>query len=302
MFAHQSTEAWSTLCSAILGARMNITGSWAIDSERENRMVANSGAALQSSVTVSCKPSVRKGVGGYKDVKNAINEKVAIEVEKLYKLGFRGADLLTACFGQAVSEFGKFENVEKADGSGVSVSDLLEIARESAFNSLLKDFTGDEFTKFYIGWLQLNGLVDTDFDDAAKFTKVGLTLNVQDLFKENILIKNGNNQHLGVLKERLNLNSKLGEGKNIAMIDLAHKLMALYGSTNRSNLLKYIEMNSFETESPVWRVITSLAELLPKDIEDHKLAIGLLTNNDQLIREAKSSNSPKPEQSKLILE
>jgi putative DNA methylase len=33
MFAHQSTEAWTTLCNSILGARMNITGSWAIDTE-----------------------------------------------------------------------------------------------------------------------------------------------------------------------------------------------------------------------------------------------------------------------------
>ncbi|WP_431215158.1 hypothetical protein ACQ86N_10795 [Puia sp. P3] len=33
MFAHQSTEAWTTLCNSILGARMNITGSWATDTE-----------------------------------------------------------------------------------------------------------------------------------------------------------------------------------------------------------------------------------------------------------------------------
>lgn len=39
MFAHQSTEAWSTLCNSILGARMNITGSWAIDTEMTNRAV-----------------------------------------------------------------------------------------------------------------------------------------------------------------------------------------------------------------------------------------------------------------------
>ena len=38
MFAHQSTEAWTTLCNSILKARLNITGSWAIDSERDTRM------------------------------------------------------------------------------------------------------------------------------------------------------------------------------------------------------------------------------------------------------------------------
>ena len=301
MFAHQSTEAWTTLCNSILGARMNITGSWAMDTEMTGALKTDK-AFLSSSVTVCAKPSQRIGVANYKEVRNAIELKVAKEVDELYKLGFRGADLLTACFGQAVSEFGKYERVEKADGSNVSVAELLELSRESAFNALLKGFTGDDFTKFYIGWLQLNGLMNNDYDDAAKFTKVGLSINIHDLFSNHILIKDGNQQHLGVLNERIKLNSKLGEGKNTAMIDVAHKLMALYGSTNRNNLLKYIESNSFESESPVWRVLTSLAELLPKDIEDHKLAVGLLTNKDQLIREAKSSNSPKPEQSKLILE
>ena len=57
----------------------------------------------------------------------------------MYKLGFRGADLLTACFGQAVSEFGKYKVVEKADGSEVNVSELLDMARKTAFDTLLKE-------------------------------------------------------------------------------------------------------------------------------------------------------------------
>lgn len=302
MFAHQSTEAWTTLCNSILEARMNITGSWAIDTEMANRSIGLAGAALESSVTVSCRPSQRNGNCDFSIIKKAVETTVESEVELLYGLGFRGADLLTACFGQAVSEFGKYEKIQKADGTLVSVSDLLELARVSAFNSLLKGFKGDDFTKFYIGWLQLNGFIEGDNDDAAKFTKVGLSIDVQDLYKENILIKSGNKQHLADLNERISKNNRLGETKNCSIIDVVHKMMYLYSSNNRSNLLKYIEHNSSDTESPNWRVLTSLVELLPKDIEDHKLAIGLLTNKELLIREAKSSSTPKPEQSKLILE
>ena len=61
MFAHQSTEAWTTLCNSILGARMNITGSWPMDTEMANRSLGLAGAALESSVTVSCRPSERSG-------------------------------------------------------------------------------------------------------------------------------------------------------------------------------------------------------------------------------------------------
>ncbi|WP_052308887.1 DUF1156 domain-containing protein [Runella slithyformis] len=130
MFAHQSTEAWTTLCNSVLDARMNITGSWAVDTEMANRSLGLSNAVLASSVTVSCKPAESRGYGNYKEVKKAVEKTVAKEVAELYKLGFRGADLLTACFGQAVSEFGQYKKVEKADGTEVTVAELLELARE----------------------------------------------------------------------------------------------------------------------------------------------------------------------------
>ncbi|HNM26340.1 MAG TPA: hypothetical protein PKL15_12955, partial [Saprospiraceae bacterium] len=175
MFAHQSTEAWTTLCNSILGANMNITGSWANDTEMTGALKTDK-AFLSSSVTVSCRPAQRRGIGDYKAVREAIGARVAREVELLYELGFRGADLLTACFGQAVSEFGRYQAVERADGSRVTVAELLEMARESAFNALLKGFQGDDFTKFYIAWLQLYGFTESDFDDAAKFSRVGLSI------------------------------------------------------------------------------------------------------------------------------
>lgn len=301
MFAHQSTEAWTTLCNSILGANMNITGSWAIDSERDTRMIANAGAALQSSVTVSCVPSQSEGYGDYKEVKKAIEERVATEVEELYRLGFRGADLLTACFGQAVSEFGKYKKVEKADGSEVTVAELLAMARESAFNALLKGFDGDEYTKFYIGWLQLNGFMETDFDDAATFAKAGLTINVADLFKENILIQNKNKQTLATFVERNKLKSNLGTRNDSFLIDQVHKAMVLFKGTNRSELLDYINEKASTPDSSFWRVLTSLDELLPKDCEDQKMTKSLLTNKESLIRESKETQRPVAEQGKLEL-
>lgn len=302
MFAHQSTEAWTTLCNSILGANMNITGSWAIDSERDTRMIANAGAALQSSVTVSCVPSQSAGYGDYKEVKKAIEKTVAREVEELYRLGFRGADLLTACFGQAVSEFGKYKKVEKADGSEVTVAELLAMARESAFNALLKGFEGDEFTKFYIGWLQLNGFAETDFDDAATFAKAGLTINVAELFRENILIQNKNKQTLATFTERNKLKTNLGVKSDSYLIDQVHKAMQLFKGTNRNALLDFINDRASTPDANFWRVLTSLDELLPKDCEDHKMTRGLLSNKESLIRESKETQKPIVQQGTLELE
>jgi putative DNA methylase len=299
MFAHQSTEAWTTLCNSILGAKMNISGSWAVDTEIIGALKTDK-AFLSSSVTVCAKPVSQNGIGNYKDVKKSIEKTVSKEVEELYRLGFRGADLLTACFGKAVSEFGKYEKVEKADGSEVTVAELLEMARESAFNALLKGFDGDDFTKFYIGWLQLYGFVESDFDDAAKFTKVGLSINVQDLFRENILIKKGNKQTLGDFNDRIKANKNLGEKADCNLIDQAHKAMHLYRGSNRGLLLDYIKRFASGPDSAFWRVLTSITELLPSGSEDHKQASGLLTNKESLIRESQMSNNNNSEQSKLF--
>src|SRR5690606_29988523 len=90
MFAHQSTEAWTTLCNSILGANMNITGSWANDTETTSALKTNK-AFLSSSVTVSCKPNIKEGYSGFKQVKARIEKRIKQEVGELYANGFRGA-------------------------------------------------------------------------------------------------------------------------------------------------------------------------------------------------------------------
>jgi adenine-specific DNA methylase len=292
MFAHQSTTAWSTLCSSILGARMNITGSWSVDTEMANRSLGLASAALESSVTVSCRPAQREGIGNFREVRAAIEKRVQEEVELLYKLGFRGADLLTACFGQAVSEFGKYERVEKADGSEVTVAELLEMARESAFNALLKGFDGDDYTKFSIGWLQLYGFAEADFDDAAKFSRVGISLDVQDLVARHLFIQKGNKLTLASSGQRLAADASLGKRANRALIDGVHRTMQAYKGGNRALLLAAITDCGPEADHPFWRVLTSLAEVLPSHSEDLTLAKELLANKDNLLREARQSGKP----------
>ena len=288
MFAHQSTAAWTTLCNSILGAGMNITGSWANNTELTSALKGDK-AALSSSVTVSCKPANRSGSGNFQTVKKAIEKRVKEEVAELNSLGFRGADLLTACFGKAVSEFGKYERVEKATGEEVSIKELLDMTKIAAFDALLKGFKGDDFTKFYIGWLELYGFSESDFDDAAKFTKVSLSINVKDLFDAHIFVRNGNKQTLANFSERNSTKKNLGDAVNAPLIDKVHKAMWLYDTKtgNRQSLLELIgKVENSTDNSSFWRVLTSLKELT-KGTEDFKLASGLLDSRENLVRESK---------------
>lgn len=300
MFAHQSTKAWTTLCNSILGAKMNIQSSWALDTERDVRMMAIAGDALESSVTVACTPSERKGYGSYKKVKRAIQDKVAEEVKTLYELGFRGADLLTACFGKAVSEFGNYEHVEKADGSEVSVAELLELARTAAFTALIRDFASDDYTKFYIGWLQLNGMGESDYDDATKFTRAGMSVNISDIFAHNLLVKNegSNKQHLGSFRERAHEGLMI-PGMESPLIDKVHHAMLYWANESTGLLLRLIAAYGEDINNEFWRVLHVLKELLP-ECDDRNQVIGLLNNAESLIKRSKTAITVQPKQGSLF--
>lgn len=290
MFAHQSTEAWTTLCNSILDARMNITGSWPMDTEVSIALKADM-ATLESSVTVACRPSERKGYGDYKSVKKDIERKVTEEVESLYELGFRGADLLTACFGQAVSEFGKYKSVEKSDGSEVKVAELLEMARNAAFDALLKGVQGDDFTKFYIGWLQLNGTGETDFDDATKFTRVGVNVNINDIKQEGLLIQEGKKMHIAMAEEHIG-GSVEGTRPEDSPINQAHRFIILYRQGDRGALLRFVREICPDSSSPLWRLLATLKELLPAN-DDQKQIVGILQNADDLRQHCHEEYKPK---------
>lgn len=292
MFAHQSTQAWTTLCNSILGARMNITGSWPMDTEMANRSLGLAGAALESSVTVACRPSERKGFADFSDVKHDIKQVVKAEVEKLYGLGFRGTDLLTACFGQAVSVFGHYKRVETSEGDPVSVGQLLEFARESAAQALLEGVPGEPQTKFYCGWLQMNGMKECDFDDVNKYTRVGVNVEIRQLQSDRLLITEGSKQHLATAEEHLGNNENWGTQPTDYLISQVHRMMLAYRMGNQVLLLKLVRELCPESDAPHWRVLDFLQGHLPedKDLNDIK---GILASAEMLRQKCKETNVPK---------
>ncbi len=299
MFAHQSTGAWTTLCNSILNSSMNITSSWAVDTEMGSRMIAMGNAALASSITVSCRPYNQSGIGDFRTVQKEIELTIKKEVATLLALGFRGADLLTACFGPAVSVFGQYQRVEKASGEEVTVAELLEMARDAAFNAIISDIDADEMTRFYIGWLNLFGFEKADHDDVRRITQVGLNVDVADLVRHHILLQEGNSERLLSGTERIDIDTKLGLRKDNVLIDVLHRAFVQYTGA-RQALLAYIARHAPRGSEPFWRVLTALAEVLDPESKDHPAALGLLADKDSIIREAQNVDTTPDEQPELF--
>jgi len=290
MYAHQSTEAWTTLCNSILGARMNITGSWPMDTEMQGALKTDM-AFLESSVTVACRPSERKGFADFDEVKHDIRQLVKAEVEKLYGLGFRGADLLTACFGQAVSVFGHYKLVETAEGDPVSVGQLLEFARESAAQALLEGVPGEPQTKFYCGWLQMNGMKECDFDDVNKYTRVGVNVEIRQLQSDRLLITDGSKQHLATAEEHVGANRNWGTLPTDYLISQVHRMMLAYLGGDDTLILKLVRELCPQSDSPQWRLLDFLQGHLPEG-NDLKAVKGLLASAEMYRQKCKETAVP----------
>ena len=301
MFAHQSTEAWTTLCNSILGSNMNIQASWANDTEMTGALKTNK-AFLSSSVTVACTPSAKSGYGDFNAVKKEIGEKIDDQVKKLYALGFRGADLLTACFGQAVSVFGQYKAVEKANGDEVTVAELLDLARELAFRSIINDVDTDEVTQFYMGWLASSGFDEADHDMVRKVTQIGLNIDTSLLDHHHILMANGNRQSLADSHQRFQEQPSLGTKDTSPDIDRIHRLFRLVENNNKPEMLNYLHDYAPTAESHLWRVMNSLKELLPPEHADAGLVGVLLTNQEVLLREARERQRTVAPQGQLDLQ
>jgi hypothetical protein len=199
-----------------------------------------------------------------------------------------------------------YEKVEKADGSEVTVAELLEMAREAAFNAIISDIETDDLTKFYIGWLNLFGFSDAELDDVRRISQIGLNVDISDIYGQHILIREGNKGTLGSMAARIAKDPKLGlRPVRNNDIDVAHRMMYLFDPANgtRAELLRYIAEKAPTAEMSVWRVLNSLAELLPrsKDLKDHELAAGMLSNSENLLREAKNRDKDAGVQTKLEL-
>ncbi|MYB06458.1 MAG: DUF1156 domain-containing protein [Gemmatimonadetes bacterium] len=173
MFAHQSTDAWTALISALFEAGLSPDATWPIATEMPKTALALGTASLETSVTVACRPRIVGSAASFKLVRSEIVEVVGRSLKRFWSYGFRGADLIVACYGPAVGVFGKYERVEKADGTVVGIPELLDVAKEAARDAIAGEFRGDNLSTVYYVWANLYGAAEQAWDDARLVVQIG---------------------------------------------------------------------------------------------------------------------------------
>ncbi len=290
MFAHQSTDAWTALILALFEAGLSPNATWPIATEMPKTALALGTASLETSVTVVCRPRDVGSAISFKQVRGEIEESVHHSVKRFWSYGFRGADLIVACYGPAVGVFGKYERVEKADGTLVGIPELLDLARRTARDTIAGEFRGDSLSTLYYVWANLYGTTEQAWDDARLVVQIGGDQDsAMEVAREHgIFVLDGPKCRLAVLEDRAGRPS-LGRDQNPPHIDALHQSMLLWKEEKRQDLVTYLGERNLLEDGPFWKLAQALFEVLPRDLEDWKLVNALLGERQTLRMEGKST-------------
>ena len=290
MFAHQSTKAWTALINAVFEAGLTVDATWPIDTELTTALKASK-SALSSSVTVVCRPRVSGSAAAFKDVRKEIHGAVRESIKRFWSYGFRGADLIVACYGPAVGVFGKYDRVEKGDGTPVEIPTLLDLARRAARDAIAGAFRGDNLSTLYYVWANLYGPFEQSWDDARLVVQIGGDEeNAMEVARgHGIFEVNGAKCRLALLADRAG-RRHLGMDPNPPLIDALHKSMTLWKAEKRAELVGYLAERDLLEDGPFWNLAQALFEVMPRDLEDWKLTNALLTERETLRTEGKRAD------------
>lgn len=288
MFAHQSTDAWTALISALFEAGLSPNATWPIVTEMKKTALALGTASLETSVTVACRPRIVGSAVSLRQVRGEIENAVRHSVKRFWSYGFRGADLVVACYGPAVGVFGKYERVEKADGTRVGIPKLLDLAKQAARDAIAGEFRGDNLSTLYYVWANLYGAAEQAWDDARLVVQIGGDQsNAMEVARgHGIFVVNGSKCRLAVLEDRV---SRLGLGidQNPPYIDALHRSMLFWKEEKRKELVGYLSERDLLEDGPFWKLAQGLFEVMPRGLEDWKLVSALLGERQTLRTEGR---------------
>jgi adenine-specific DNA methylase len=126
VFASKTTSSWEAILKAVIDAGWTMTGSWPIDTEMASRVSAQDQARLASSVHLVCRPRQGESTGEWRDVLQALPQRIGEWMPRLVAEGVVGADAIFACLGPALELFSRYDRVEKASGEEISLQEYLE--------------------------------------------------------------------------------------------------------------------------------------------------------------------------------
>jgi hypothetical protein len=138
-------------------------------------------------VHLVCRPRQQGSVGDWRDVRQALPQRIGEWMPRLVAEGVVGADAIFACLGPALELFSRYDSVEKANGDKISLQEYLEYVWAAVSHEALSTiFQGadtlgfEEDARLTVMWLwtltagerngSSNGAADAEEEEAESTT------------------------------------------------------------------------------------------------------------------------------------
>lgn len=282
MYAHTATSAWETLVSALIGAGLQVTASWPVETQNSAKAVWLGGTVLTSNIMLICRKRQGASIGYLDKVLPEMREEVRRALARFWAAGIGGADFFVSAIGPALSVFSRYAEVRYGSGQPVSVSNFLTLVRqavvEHALEEALKGVDAgdvDRETQFALlwRWTYKHKAVETG---AAQLLDKATGVELRELERSGLLAR-PDPQRMVLLgpDERPDLlegvlrRIQMGRG---SLLDALHCACMLWKENRRDELMELLVAQNGAAR----QVAQALAELNDEGTEERKLLMSLL--------------------------
>jgi adenine-specific DNA methylase len=292
VFAHTDVEAWERLLRALRAAKLVVTTSWPMRSEREARTTAQISAVLGSSVVLVCRRQGGGQDGFFDDVVRLLEERIAERLDAFAEMGLVGADYFVSAIGPAFEVFAQYSRVVKLSGEEVGVSELMVLARQAVARHAMRRLMGpeqlaaiDPDSLFYLTWRWAYLTAPVPADEAYKLERA-FDVDLGHLCRPGGLAEqSGSNFTLLGPQERRGL--KLGSSPSL--VDVLHLACQLWDAGRRRELEQVLGSSGMGNEPGFWAMARALAQMMPDGSRERTMLLGLGGNRDALSQAAARS-------------
>lgn len=245
IYAHKTTEGWSTLIRALVGAGFTVTEAWPVQTESPSRANTQGAAALSNSIFFVARKRDESLTGRFEiDVEPELHRIVQERVTSLWDEGngIGGANLLMAAVGAGLRAYTKFESVEYANGEPMQTESYIQEVERVVLDTILDKIFGlhgsmvaaiDPASRFYILWRFTFHESYVDGGNAYVFCQPqGVEIDGPSGISgssPSLVEKNGGKFRVRSYEERgnnENLGTRIGD-KSAPLIDSLHRLIWL---------------------------------------------------------------------------
>ena len=294
VFAHTQPDAWATLIEGLLGVGIIPGASWPIDTELQNKVSGIGQARLSTSVWMACrKREEETGEAFLGDVLDAMRPVIRERLLYFWSKGIRGADFFISAIGPALSVFGRYRQVNRPDGTEVTVRDFLDIVRrESTTVALEQVLHGadlgviDPVTRQYATWVWSYSKAPLDAGEAIALC-LATGASYDDTTRPHSITAEGREKskkvvRLRSIRQRATEDEDLAHGTSARPAPLIDQLQhaAWLWSQNQTDELNGHRSRVGETRWAALRTLgQAVAECLPDGDDDRRIILGLLGSN-----------------------